>query len=134
MIDLRRGAAVIVLTSGLSACGAMQSRVSAPEPSVADQQPLAMSQAQIRNVFAGKTWNWASPKNSGQTLYAPDGTSLVDVKGKGTTKGKWMAKDGQLCESYAPAPFLPKGAPMSCQDVSGSDGAYQVGQATFTPA
>jgi Protein of unknown function (DUF995) len=131
MIDLRRGIAVTFLALSLGAC-AMNS---GPAPDVAVQeQPTGLSQAQIRTAFSGKSWNWASPKNSGQTLYAADGTSLVEVKGKGTTTGKWMAKDGQLCESYAPAPFLPKGAPMSCQSVTGSDGSYQVGQATFTPA
>ncbi len=131
MIDLRRGAAVTALAFSLGAC-AMNSGPSS-EP-MAPEQPAGLSQAQIKNAFSGKSWNWTSPKNSGQTLYAADGTSLVEVTGKGTTTGKWIAKDGQLCESYAPAPFLPKGAPMSCQTVSGSGGSYQVGQANFTPA
>jgi hypothetical protein len=131
MIDLRRGIAVTVLAFVLGACALN----SGPSPDLATQeQPAGLSQAQITTAFAGKSWNWSSPKNSGQTLYAADGTSLVEVKGKGTTTGKWMAKDGQLCESYSPAPFLPKGAPMSCQTVTGGGGSYQVGQANFTPA
>jgi Protein of unknown function (DUF995) len=131
MIDFRRGTAVILLAFSLGAC-ALNS--GPPPEALAPEQPTGLSKAQIENAFSGKSWNWASPKNSGQTLYAADGTSLVEVKGKGTTTGKWLAKDGQLCESYAPAPFLPKGAPMSCQTVTGSDGSYQVGQANFTPA
>lgn len=102
----------------------------APEPVV----PGAMSAAQIKQVLSGKSWKWASPKNSGVTLYADDGSSLVEVTGKGTTTGKWSVKDGQLCESFSPAPFLPKGVPMTCQPISGSGNTYKVGQATFTLA
>ena len=98
------------------------------------QEPVGLSQAEVRAALSGKSWNWTSPKNSGTTLYASDGTSLVEVKGKGTTTGKWQAKDGQLCESYAPAPFLPKGAPMTCQPITGSGNSFQVGQAQFTLA
>lgn len=94
----------------------------------------AMSAAQIKQVLSGKSWKWASPKNSGVTLYADDGSSLVEVTGKGTTTGKWSVKDGQLCESFSPAPFLPKGVPMTCQPFSGSGNTYKVGQATFTLA
>ena len=112
---------------------------SAPaEPQVdLNPQPMApgmMSAAQIKQILSGKSWKWASPKNSGVTLYADDGSSLVEVTGKGTTTGKWSVKDGQLCESFAPAPFLPKGVPMTCQPFSGSGNTYKVGQATFTLA
>ena len=62
--------------------------------------PGGMSAAQIKQVLSGKSWKWASPKNSGVTLYADDGSSLVEVTGKGTTTGKWSVKDGQLCESF----------------------------------
>lgn len=102
----------------------------APEPLA----PGAMSAAQIKQVLSGKSWKWASPKNSGVTLYADDGSSLVEVTGKGTTTGKWSVKDGQLCESFSPAPFLPKGVAMTCQPFTGSGNTYQVGQATFTLA
>lgn len=110
-----------------------------PEPQV-DLQPDpigpsgGMSAAQIKQILSGKSWKWASPKNSGVTLYADDGSSLVEVTGKGTTTGKWSVKDGQLCESFSPAPFLPKGVPMTCQPFSGSGNTYKVGQATFTLA
>lgn len=114
-----------------------------PEPAPAEPQvdlnpqPMApgmMSAGQIKQILSGKSWKWASPKNSGVTLYADDGSSLVEVTGKGTTTGKWSVKDGQLCESFAPAPFLPKGVPMTCQPFSGSGNTYKVGQATFTLA
>ncbi len=96
--------------------------------------PGGMSATEIKRVLSGKSWKWASPKNSGVTLYADDGSSLVEVTGKGTTTGKWSVKDGQLCESFSPAPFLPKGVPMTCQPFSGSGNTYKVGQATFTLA
>jgi hypothetical protein len=89
---------------------------------------------QIKTLLAGKSWRWKGPKNSGVTLYASDGTSLVEVTGKGTTQGKWEARDGQLCESFAPAPFLPQGVPMTCQPFTGTAGNYMVGQANFTLA
>jgi hypothetical protein len=96
--------------------------------------PTALSAGQIKSLLAGKSWAWNGPKNSGVTLYASDGTSLVQVTGKGTTSGKWMAKDGQLCESFSPASFLPQGVPMACQTFSGTAGNYKVGQATFKVA
>ena len=97
-------------------------------------QPTGLSAADIRNILSGKSWRWSGPNNSGVTLYASDGTSLVEVTGKGTTTGTWSAKDGQLCEAFAPAPFLPKGVALNCQPITGSGNVYQVGQATFTLA
>ncbi|MDE2385425.1 MAG: hypothetical protein KGO53_12485 [Alphaproteobacteria bacterium] len=96
--------------------------------------PGVLSAAQIKTLLTGKSWRWKGPKNAGVTLYASDGTSLVEVTGKGTTQGKWEAKDGQLCESFSPAPFLPQGVPMTCQPFTGSAGNYMVGQATFNLA
>jgi hypothetical protein len=96
--------------------------------------PTGMSATEIRTILQGKSWKWSGPNNTGTTLYAADGTSLVEVDGKGTTKGKWTTQDGKLCESFDPAPFLPGGVPMSCYDFSGSDGNYKAGKATFTQA
>ena len=110
---------------------------SASQMDLAPSEPLApgaMSASQIKGVLSGKSWKWSSPRNSGVTLYADDGSSLVEVTGKGTTTGKWIAKDGQLCESFAPAPFLPNGVPMTCQPFTGSGNNFRVGQATFTLA
>ena len=107
----------------------------APEPDDATMAPKGqLSAAQIRKTLSGKSWKWSSPKNNGVTLYADDGSSLVEVTGKGTTTGKWIAKDGQLCESIAPAPFIPKGNPMTCLPMSGGGSTYSVGKATFTLA
>jgi hypothetical protein len=96
--------------------------------------PGVLSASEIRNILSGKSWNFQGPNNSGTTLYAADGTSLVEVNGKGTTKGTWTTKDGQLCESFSPAAFLPNGVPLTCYPFSGSGGSYQAGKATFTLA
>jgi hypothetical protein len=104
------------------------------EPMVSATPPGVLSAAQIRKALSGKSWKWTGSKFNGVTLYADDGSSLIEVTGKGTTTGKWQAKDGQLCESVAPAPFLPNGQPMTCRPMSGSGSTYKVGQATFTLA
>jgi len=94
--------------------------------------PGTLTAAQIKTLLTGKSWRWQGPKNGGVTLYASDGTSLVEVTGKGTTQGKWQVQDGQLCEQFAPASFLPQGSPMSCQPFTGgANGVYNVGPATF---
>lgn len=132
----------------LTGCTSMNVFKDNPEsPPVADLEPVdpieqaplqsgpqGLSAAQINKALSGKSWKWRSPKNSGVTLYANDGSSLVEVTGKGTTTGKWMAKDGQLCEKFEPAPFLPSGVPMTCQPISGGGNTYKVGQATFNLA
>jgi Protein of unknown function (DUF995) len=113
-----------------------------PEPGLEDQAaagqtpPGVIPAAEIKRLLSGKSWKWVSSRNglSGVTLYADDGSSLIEVSGKGTTTGKWLVKDGQLCESTAPASFLPDGQPMTCRDFSGSNNQYQVGSATFTLA
>jgi hypothetical protein len=126
----------VALTLGGCASGGMfGSRSPAPEPTAVEPDSASLSAAEIKKVIAGKSWRWSSAKNSGVTLYASDGTSLVQVDGKGTTTGKWSAKDGYLCESFAPAPFLPPGGvPLSCQPITGSGNSYRVGQADFTLA
>jgi Protein of unknown function (DUF995) len=134
----------LTAAASLSACASMnvfkdstpdpQASVLAPEQDLAPAPATALSSAQIKALLTGKSWRWTGPKNSGVTLYALDGTSLVEVTGKGTTGGKWVAKDGQLCESFSPASFIPQGVPMACQSFTGSGGNYRVGQATFTIA
>ena len=97
--------------------------------------PATLSAGEIKSILSGKSWRFTGPNNTGTTLYAADGTSLVEVDGKGTTKGKWQTQDGQLCESFDPAPFLPGGVPMSCYPFSATgDGSYQAGKAKFTLA
>jgi hypothetical protein len=135
-----RHIALICVAMTLAGCastgGMFGSRSSEPaEPSLAPETS-ALSAAEIQKALAGKSWRWTSAKSnlSGVTLYASDGTSLVEVTGKGTTTGKWSAKDGYLCESFAPAPFIPQGKGMSCQPISGGGGQFRVGQADFTLA
>jgi hypothetical protein len=104
--------------------------IAAPAPVV----PTTLSAAQIKTLLTGKSWRWKSAKNSGVTLYASDGTSLVEVTGKGTTQGRWVARNGQLCESFSPAPFIPQGMSLMCQPFTGSGGSYMNGPATFSIA
>jgi hypothetical protein len=96
----------------------------------------ALTAADIRKAISGKSWKWSSTSTSlsGVTLYADDGSSLVEVIGKGTTTGKWEARDGQLCESFAPATFMPNGLPLTCQAVTRAGNGFKVGQAMFTPS
>jgi hypothetical protein len=132
-----------VLLSGCSSMNVFKDNPEPPPPA-ADIEPLepvplapvkkGLTAPQISKALAGKSWKWQGPNNSGVTLFANDGSSLVEVTGKGTTTGKWLAKDGQLCEKFEPAGFLPKGVPMTCQPISGSGNVYRVGQATFTLA
>lgn len=132
---------ILAAAAALSACSGMNvfkdsnspsNAVPAPDSVVENPvEPTATSAAQIKSLLSGKSWAWTGPKRSGVTLYASDGTSLVQVTGQGTTSGKWMAKDGQLCESFSPATFIPQGVPMTCQAFTGAGGSYKVGQATF---
>ncbi len=128
-MSYHRYTAIILISLGLAAC-ANTDRSYAPTV----QPSVGLSQAEIQNILSGKSWRWSGPNNSGVTVYATDGTSLVEVTGKGTTTGSWSAKDGQLCEAFAPAPFLPKGVALNCQPMTGSGNVYKVGQATFTLA
>jgi hypothetical protein len=140
MVRVKNILATLAAAVGISACTSMNifkdSQTPEAPPPLEAQQPVeqALSSTQIRSVLSGKSWKWQGPNNSGTTLYAADGTSLVEVDGKGTTSGKWETRDGQLCESFAPAPFLPQGMNTVCQPFSGSGGSYQVGPATFTQA
>lgn len=129
---LRRSAALALAAVLLAACSltGKNDTGTTPEPT----EPGVLSATEIRDILSGKSWNFQGPNNSGTTLYADDGTSLVEVNGKGTTKGTWTTKDGQLCESFAPAPFLPNGVPLTCYPFSGTGGTYQAGKATFTLA
>ena len=136
---------LLALGVSLSACANMNVFKDSPssqpvdltaQPEPTPMAPSLVTAGQIKTILAGKSWRWIGPKNSGVTLYSPDGTSLVEVSGKGTTGGKWTAKDGQLCESFSPAPFLPQGAPMTCQPfvATGVPGKYRNGQASFALA
>jgi hypothetical protein len=140
-----RAAIVVATAASISACTGfdvfkdsssqpVQGIAPQPLPTPAPINPVpsaAISAAQIKSLMAGKSWSWAGPKNSGVTLYASDGTSLVQVTGKGTTGGRWSTRDGMLCESFNPAPFIPQGVPNTCQTFTGGAGLYKVGQASF---
>ena len=125
-------AAMAVLLAGCSTTNTTEPVEPAPDRAIPEAR--GMSAGQIRSLLAGKSWRFRGPNNSGVTLYAEDGTSLVDVDGKGTTAGTWSTKDGMLCESFSPAPFIPKGVPLSCYPFKSAGGKYQAGKATFEPA
>jgi hypothetical protein len=130
--DGRTLAAVALVALALAGCSGFPGSDKA-----ANDVPQAMSAAEIRSTLAGKSWRFQGPNNTGTTLYADDGSSLVEVDGKGKTKGKWMTKDGQLCESFDPSPpWLPGGVPMSCYPFSRgvTPNTYQAGKAVFSPA
>jgi hypothetical protein len=144
MMSMKSTVSLVLAALALSACSDMNLFKDSPPPEPTPP-PVAnipspavpagkLSAAQIKSALSGKSWKWAGPNNSGVTLYANDGSSLVEVTGKGTTTGKWVAKDGQLCESFAPAPFLPKGVPLTCQPMTGGGGNYKVGSTNFTLA
>lgn len=126
----RRALAIALTAFTLSACSVFDKN----DVDTTTTGPKLLAAAEIRGILSGKSWRFAGPNNTGTTLYAADGTSLVEVDGKGKTTGRWQTQDGQLCESFDPAPFLPGGVPMSCYPFSGSGGTYQVGKATFTLA
>lgn len=144
MMPMKSTLSMVLAALALSACSDMnlfkdspQEPAPAPMPTERNMSTAPtgnLTASQIKAALSGKSWKWAGPNNSGVTLYANDGSSLVEVTGKGTTTGKWVAKDGQLCESFSPAPFLPKGVPLTCQPMTGGGGAYQVGSTTFTLA
>jgi hypothetical protein len=128
----RTWTAVALLGLALAGCSSLPGT-----ESPVDTAPKGLSAAEIRTILAGKSWRFQGPNNTGVTLYAADGTSLVEVDGKGTTKGKWMTKDGQLCESFDPSPpWLPGGVPMSCYPFApgATPGTYQAGKAVFSIA
>jgi hypothetical protein len=132
IMDVRQLAGLVAVGLLLAGCSSGGSGGS----SIENQAPQGLSASEIRSTLAGKSWRFQGPNNTGTTLYADDGTSLVEVDGKGTTKGKWMTKDGQLCESFDPAPWLPGGVPMSCYAFSRGTvpGSFQAGKAVFTQA
>ena len=126
-------AALALLALALAGCSGFPGGDKASTTDV----PAVMTAAEIRTTLAGRSWRFQGPNNTGTTLYAEDGTSLVEVDGKGKTKGKWMTKDGQLCESFDPSPpWLPGGVPMSCYPFSrgAQPDTFQAGKAVFTVA
>jgi hypothetical protein len=130
---LGRMTALALVAAVAAACSTMTERADKDMTS----GPKTLSAAEIRTILAGKSWRFQGPNNTGTTLYAEDGSSLVEVDGKGRTKGKWMTKDGQLCESFDPAPpWLPGGVPMSCYSFApgATPGTYQAGKAVFSLA
>ncbi len=113
----------------------------APEDPPMMEPPQKMSSgvpsSQISKKIAGKSWKWSSPNYSGVTLYANDGSSLIELKSKGaltpvTTTGKWDAQNGQLCESVKAAPpVLEKDVARACKPYTSTGTGFKVGSANF---
>lgn len=106
----------------------------APQRSAA---PGGASAAQISKKISGKSWKWSSPNYSGVTLYANDGSSLIELKSKTslnpvTTTGRWKARDGELCESVKAAPpVLTADVAETCKPFTSTGNSFKVGSATF---
>ncbi len=117
---------------------AVENDLAPEEPVTTTQKSRSVSTglraADINKAISGQSWKWDAGTISGVTLYANDGSSLVEVTGKGTTTGKWLAKDGELCESMSPASFVPKGKDMFCNPITKNGKGYDVGAAKFTLA
>ncbi len=99
--------------------------------------PSGVSAAQISKKISGKSWKWSSQNYSGVTLYANDGSSLIELKGKTslapvTTTGRWKARDGELCESVKAAPpVLTADVKEACKPFISTGNSFTVGSATF---
>jgi hypothetical protein len=120
-----------------------------PEPDLPPEEPVMMapqaapkgpSAAEISKRISGKSWKWSSPNYSGVTLYANDGSSLIELKDKVkgnlapvTTTGRWRAENGMLCESVKAAPpVLTADVEEKCKPFSSSTpNAFAVGKANF---
>jgi hypothetical protein len=136
------------LLAGCSSMNVFKDDASAPPPAndlAPEEPPMAESQqniggesaSQISKKISGKSWKWSSKNYSGVTLYANDGSSLIELKGKGslapvTTTGRWRAANGELCESVKAAPpVLPSDVKEACKPYTSTGSGFMVGSATF---
>jgi hypothetical protein len=101
-------------------------------------QPGGMSAKQISQKISGKSWKWTATNYSGVTLYANDGSSLIELKNAAslkpvTTTGRWRAESGMLCETVnAAPPVLKTKVEEACKPFSDrGNNSFQVGSATF---
>jgi hypothetical protein len=134
--------------SGCSSMNVFKDDASTPPPSVdlaPEEPPMVESPqkiggvpaSQISKKIAGKSWKWSSPNYSGVTLYANDGSSLIELKSKGaltpvTTTGRWDAQSGELCESVKAAPpVLVKNVERVCKPFANNGSGFTVGSAKF---
>jgi hypothetical protein len=85
--DGRGLAAVALVALALAGCSGMPGADKSSSTNAAAQ---AMPAAEIRSTLAGRSWRFQGPNNTGTTLYAEDGSSLVEVDGTGRTTGTWM--------------------------------------------
>ncbi|MGH6819392.1 MAG: hypothetical protein ACREDU_00845, partial [Methylocella sp.] len=77
----RRSIVTAFVALALSAC----SWGGGSDVDISTTGPKPLAAAEIRTILSGKSWRFAGPNNTGTTLYAADGTSLVEVDGKGKT-------------------------------------------------
>jgi hypothetical protein len=142
-------AATAVLLAGCTSMNVFKDDTTPPPaPDLAPEEPPMQAPvtpqvgggtpaAQISKKIAGKSWKWTSPNYSGVTLYANDGSSLIELKGKSalapvTTTGRWEAKNGQLCESVKAAPpVLTADIAMTCKPFTSTGNSFTVGKANF---
>ena len=141
-------AVAAILLSGCASMNVFKDDTSPVPPSAdlaPEEPPLIQSQvalagtpaSQISKKIAGKSWKWSSPNYSGVTLYANDGSSLIELKDKSsrapvTTTGRWRAENGKLCESIKAAPpILTTKVDEVCKPFTNNGNAFTVGKANF---
>jgi hypothetical protein len=137
-----------MLMTGCTSMNVFKDDASTPPPAndLAPEEPMmpeptlsvgGTSASQISKKISGKSWKWSSKNYSGVTLYANDGSSLIELKNKGglapvTTTGRWDAQNGQLCESVKSAPpVLTKDVARACKPFANAGSGFTVGSANF---
>jgi hypothetical protein len=122
----------IVKTAGLALLLPIAGCATGGNFSVADSTAMSAAEIQTALTEGGKSFTYSGAGTKGTILYAANGTSLYTEDGKGTGTGKWRAADGQLCQSFDPASFLPGGRPETCTSFARSGSGYAAGPITLT--
>ena len=76
-----------------------------------------LSEAEVKAVILGKTFQYTRSDGNGFITYGSDGTFDFHDDEKGAGSGTWSVTGGQFCESYA-------GAPTDCGEFKYTGDAY----------
>ena len=122
----------IFKAAGLAAMLALAGCTTGGGGGVSGTDSGAMDAGEISSALGGKTFAYEGGGMKGTIIYAADGSSLYTEDGKGNGTGKWRAKDGQLCQSFDPADFLPSGRSETCASFARSANGYAAGPIRLT--